>query len=75
MQKITLKVPDMYYSACVMRLEGIEDDLQGVTSAEASYKKQTLKVSYDERLLKVEEILKAVRSLGYSPTLASANQT
>jgi copper chaperone CopZ len=67
MKKITIKILDLHCPACVMRLEGIEDDLAGVTSVKASYASQTMEVIYDEAILDQSQIIAAVQELGYSP--------
>jgi copper chaperone CopZ len=67
MQKIIFKIVDLHCPACVMRLEGIEDDLAGVSSAKASYASQTMEVVYDEALLDQSQIMKAIQELGYTP--------
>ncbi len=64
--KRTYKVPDMHCSNCVMRLEGLEDDLPGVKSVRASYHKQQMEVEWDEKRVSEAEILAAVKRLGYT---------
>lgn len=66
MAKRLFKVPDMHCSACVMRLEGLEDDLPGVKSARASYHRQQLEIEYDEKRLNDEQIVAAIQRLGYT---------
>ncbi len=66
MVKKVFKIPDMHCANCVMRLEGIEDDLQGILEIRGSYHRQTLEVSYDETLLSEEEIREAIAGLGYT---------
>lgn len=56
----------MHCSACVMKLEGLEDDLPGVRRVEASYMKQSMVVEFDEGMVSEGEIRKAIRDLGYS---------
>jgi copper chaperone CopZ len=56
----------MHCSACVMKLEGLEDDLPGVKRAEASYQKQSMLVEYDDSKMSEEEIRKAIDELGYT---------
>ncbi|NPV76311.1 MAG: hypothetical protein HPY59_08025 [Anaerolineae bacterium] len=68
MAKVTFTIADMHCSNCVMRLEGIEDDLPGVHRATASYRSQKMEVEYDETLVTVEEIAAAIRKKGYEPT-------
>lgn len=65
MVKKTFKIPDMHCANCVMRLESLEDDLEGVSSITASYHKQTFEVDFDERVIAEETIKKAIVKLGY----------
>jgi len=64
--KKTFRIPDMHCSACVMKLEGLEDDLPGVLLVEGSYQKQSLLVEYDDNLVAEEDIRKAIQGLGYT---------
>jgi copper chaperone CopZ len=66
MTKQIFRVPDMHCTACVMRLEGLEDDLPGVKSIRASYRKQQMEVEYDETRLSAAEISAAIENLGYT---------
>jgi len=64
--KKTFRIPDMHCSACVMKLEGLEDDLPGVKMVEASYQKQSLHIEYDDNQVSEAEIRTAIQQLGYS---------
>ncbi len=66
MIKQTFRVTDMHCSACVMRLEGLEDDLAGVKRIKASYQKQQMEVEYDEKQLTAAQIVAAIQRLGYT---------
>jgi copper chaperone CopZ len=66
MHKLIFRVTDMHCSACVMRLEGLEDDLPGVQRVRASYHKQQVEVEYDQLVLDAEQIAAAIRKLGYT---------
>jgi copper chaperone CopZ len=68
MTTITYHIADMHCSACVMRLEGLEDDLAGVRSARASYHRQELVIDYDEQVLTEETIIARIHQLGYTPS-------
>jgi copper chaperone CopZ len=70
--KITFRVPDMACPNCAMHLEGLEDELPGINRITASYKKQLMEVEFDEKKLSVEQIMSAVRAIGYHPELISA---
>lgn len=65
MKKI-FNIDDMHCSACVMRLEEIEDDLPGVISAQASYHKQEMMVEWDDRQVGETQIIAAIQAKGYS---------
>ncbi len=66
MKQLTLTIRDMHCTACVMRLEGIKDDLPGIASIRASYLKQTLVIEYEEDKVGEIEIRQAVADLGYT---------
>jgi copper chaperone len=64
--KQVFHVPDMHCPACVMRLEGIEDELPGIRRIAASYRKQRLEVEYDEAKITEAQIVTAAEALGYA---------
>jgi copper chaperone CopZ len=67
MTKKTFRVPDMHCPNCAMALQGLEDDLPGVRSVAASYKKGMMEVEFDEAILTVAQIITAANALGYHP--------
>ena len=67
MTKVTYHIPDMHCSSCSMRLEGIEDELEGIQKIRASYLKQKLEIEFDEKVVTAERIRQAVIGLGYTP--------
>jgi copper chaperone len=66
MIKQVFRVTDMHCSNCVMRIEGLEDDLSGVQRIRASYKKQQVEVEYDEVTVSSAQIVTAIQQLGYT---------
>ncbi len=64
--KSSFRVTDMHCTACVMRLEGLEDDLPGVKRVKASYQRQQMEVEYDERQLSAAQIVAAIQRMGYT---------
>ncbi len=70
MIKKTFKVPDMSCSNCAMKLESLEDSLEGVREINASYHKLQMTVEYDESKLTDEQIIAAVKKKGYQAILA-----
>jgi copper chaperone CopZ len=70
MIKKTFKVPDMSCSNCAMKLESLEDSLDGVEEIDASYHRLEMVVVYDETQLTDEQIIAAVKKKGYQAVLA-----
>ena len=65
MVKKTFKVPDMSCTNCAMKLESLEDTLEGVKEINASYHKLQMEIIYDETKLSDEQIIAAVKKKGY----------
>lgn len=65
MIKKTFKVPDMSCSNCAMKLESLEDTLNGVKEVNASYHRLEMVIVYDESKLTEEQIIAAVKKKGY----------
>jgi copper chaperone CopZ len=65
MIKKTFNVPDMSCTNCAMKLESLEDTLEGVKEINASYHKLQMTVEYDETRLTDEQIIAAVKKKGY----------
>lgn len=70
MVKKTFRVPDMSCTNCAMKLESLEDTLDGVKEINASYHKLQMTVEYDETKLSDEQIIAAVKKKGYQATVA-----
>ncbi|MBA4375412.1 MAG: hypothetical protein C0401_04465 [Anaerolinea sp.] len=69
MKSVTIDVKDMHCINCAMKLQVLEDDLPGVITVDASYRNQCMTVVYDDSLVNLNQILGAVKDLGYSPEL------
>ncbi len=61
-------IPNMECSMCVMHLEAIEDELEGVKKVEASYPKQKMVVDFDETVVNENQIIAAIEEKGYVVT-------
>lgn len=57
MIKKTFNIPDMTCSNCAMKLESLEDTLEGVKEINASYHKLQMEIVYDETRLTDEQII------------------
>ncbi|MCA1954181.1 MAG: cation transporter [Anaerolinea sp.] len=65
MKRQVFIIHHMSCSGCALRLQGLEDSLPGVRQVDASYHRARMEVVYDEGQVTEEEIIEAVRSLGY----------
>ena len=70
MIKKTFKIPDMSCTNCAMKIESLEDDLEGVKEVNASYHKLEMIIEFDETKLTAEEIVEAVKKKGYTAIAA-----
>jgi copper chaperone CopZ len=70
MIKKTFSVPDMHCSNCSMKLESLEDVLDGVKAINASYHKQQMVVEFDETRISEEQIIAAAKRKGYTAVSA-----
>lgn len=69
MIKKTFKVEDMTCTNCAMKLESLEDTLEGVKEINASYHKLEMVIEYDESKLSDEQIVAAVKKKGYTAVI------
>ena len=53
-----------------MKLESLEDTLEGVKEINASYHKLQMVIEYDESKLTAEQIIAAVKKKGYTALMA-----
>ena len=65
MIKKTFKVSDMTCTNCAMKLESLEDVLEGVKEINASYHRLEMVIEYDESKLTSDQIVAAVKKKGY----------
>lgn len=63
---------EMHCTACVMRLEGLEDKLPGITQIRASYQKQQLEIEFDPSRVTETQIKAAAAKMGYTLMVAPA---
>lgn len=66
MRSVILDVKDMHCVNCAMKLQSLEDDLPGVSSIEASYRKQKMTVVFNPAEVSLDKILEAIKNLGYT---------
>ena len=66
MIKKVFRITDMHCSNCAIKIESLEDELDGVRSISVSYRKGQMVVEYDETRLGDEAIIAAVKKQGYT---------
>ena len=69
MLKKTFTIPDMTCSNCAMKLESLEDTLDGVKEINASYHRLEMVIEYDESKLTDEQIVAAIKKKGYTAVM------
>jgi copper chaperone CopZ len=65
MARTTFTIPNMICPACVMHLEELEDELEGILFIKANYRKQSMDVEWDESRISEQQIRAAVAEIGY----------
>lgn len=65
-QQLNLGIDGMHCAACSARVEKALSSLKGVISASVNLGLEEASLEYDDRYLKVEDIVKTIESLGYS---------
>ena len=66
MIKKTFRVKGMQCPNCAMRIEGLEDDLEGIVSVRASYPKASVTIEFDENKIGLARIFESAERKGYS---------
>ena len=68
---VTLTVQGMTCGGCVLGTRKVSTRLTGVAKADVSYEKGTAVVTYDPRKVTVEQMVAAIKTLGYTATPAA----
>lgn len=69
---VRLTVEGMTCAGCVIGTKRVLTRLPGVTKAEVSYEKKEAIVTYDPAKVTVAQMIAAVKTLGYTATLAKS---
>lgn len=72
-KRMNLKIQGMECPNCAMILERIEDRLDGVLFAEASYRKEQMVVEYDDTQVSEAQIQAEIQRMGYQVAGVSTN--
>jgi len=66
MKKVNLRLKGMGCAACANKIEAVIKDVRGVRECSVNFAMETSKVVYNEQIVNVEKIQKAVADAGYS---------
>jgi P-type Cu2+ transporter len=72
-KKQTFPVLEMTCAACAVSVESILKSVTGVKNATVNYASQSAQVEYDINKVKIEDLQKAVRSIGYDLLVPDGN--
>jgi len=64
-KKQVLKINDMHCTSCSLLIDGDLEETRGVISANTNYAKQITEVTYNEDVVKIEEIIEVIKKAGY----------
>ncbi len=73
-QRIVMKIDGMECPNCAMLLERIEDKVDGVLLAEASYHKAQMVVEFDKAQVTEEQIKAEIERMGYTVVAVKAGR-
>ncbi len=65
MAREELVIEGMHCGSCAMNIDEELEELEGVSEAKTSYRKQTTDVIFDETRTNVEAIQRTIQALGY----------
>lgn len=69
---VTLRVSGMTCGGCVLGVRKVLTRLDGVKKAQVSYEKGLATVTFDSSKVSVEQMVAAIKTLGYTATLAKS---
>ncbi len=67
--KVAFKIDGMHCTSCSLNIDGLLEDLPGVSTAETSYAQGVTKIMYQPDQISVPKLKKQIESLGYTATL------
>jgi len=65
--KLEIQIGGMHCTACARTIEKVLDKTPGVHSATVNFAAETCAVEFDPAVVRQDEVLEAIRDLGYTP--------
>jgi mercuric transport protein len=69
LEKVTFRVEGMTCGGCAIAARTVLQRLEGVEKAEVSYEESRAVVTYDPEKVTIEEMIAAIKELGYTATV------
>lgn len=73
-KEITLHVDGMKCQMCNISVNRALKKLDGVIDSKADYKTKSVIVKYDEKKVTTKDMLKAIKDVGFNPTVPSKSE-
>ncbi len=70
MIKNKFKISGMHCTSCAFNIDGELEDTDGIDEANTNYAKAQTEVKFDPEKVSVDKIIKLIKSVGYTATLA-----
>ncbi len=68
---VTFKVEDLDCASCVINIDGMLEDTEGIKESRTNYAKERTSVTFDPQKIKTEEILKVINKTGYKASIVN----
>ena len=73
-KEITLHVEGMTCTVCNASVNTALKKLDGVIDAKADYKSKSVQVQYNEKKVTPDDMLKAIKGVGFKPSLPASSK-
>lgn len=75
LKTVTLRIEGMTCGGCAIAARKVLERLDGVSKADVSYETQRAVVTYDPAKVSIEQLIAAVKQLGYTATALAASDS
>jgi len=65
-QTVSLKIKDMHCASCALSIDEALEEQAGVKKSATHYARSETKVTFDKKIISLEQIEKLIEGLGYS---------
>jgi Cu+-exporting ATPase len=75
LSEVLVQITNIHCSACVWLNERVLNELEGISLAQINFASGRAKIIFNSEILKLSDILRAIRQIGYKPQLYSPGQS